>query len=203
MGLLSTVARVSGVRLPGIRFSVAARLEVLGEQFAGVPAGRGDTEPRGADVGDGVVAEHVLTEALGVHALHLQLRRDAEPQRQREPVLGGVDVGVDQAGHERRARGVDDVRPGGRLPADRGDAGAVQQDGGLRADALTVEHTGVGDGRDHAAPPFFAGLKAWCGPDVGLMRRTPHRVGQANATRNYMHVCTQLLFASFWGKVVA
>jgi hypothetical protein len=61
----------------------AAGAESLREQVAGVPAGRGDAEPGRADVGDGVVLGDVRAVAPDVGALHLQLGRDTEPQRQR------------------------------------------------------------------------------------------------------------------------
>lgn len=134
-------------RFPGrVASAHAAGAKALGEQLIGVATGRGDAEPGRAHVGNRVVDGDVCPVVAGVHALHLQLGRHSEPQCQSQRLRAGVHVGIEQARQQRPATGVDNLRTGRRIPADRDDLRAVDNDGGLLPNALAVEDAHIDDG---------------------------------------------------------
>ncbi len=146
--------RPGGFLLAGV--GARPELEVVRDQLARVAAGWGDAEPGRAHVGERVVVGDPGPVGPRVHALHLELGGDPEPQREREGVVRAVGVCVDQARQQGRAGRVDDLGRGRGLPADRGDPGAVDNDRRGAEHRLAVEHPRVRDGSEHVVPRFLS-----------------------------------------------
>jgi hypothetical protein len=119
-------------------------------ELGAVAAGGGDESAGGAQVGATEAFAGVLLRAHdGGHRLkgeHIEVGRDSEGQGGLE-VFGrlNVGVGIDEAGEEALARGVDDVRAGGRheVRTNRLNFAVDDEDGGAREHSDAIEDAGV------------------------------------------------------------